>query len=279
MFLGLFAMAISFTFLWTQNSENYVSATANTIAVENAQVSEQLIVNALNNTALNIENPTSQSALVTYVVSNNSVWTVNTPVAPFGNITLNLVNGSAPANGNFKVTTQNGNIFFGNLLSQVASAADQTWDVKWYWSTTSPALPTALTDLTGGTPLGESFWDKLSIDWNYGTGSPVVGTIAFAPNQMVGFVANTTLIKLSDNNSLATINYKIDNSSKIAFVIDGVLQDPLNQGNGWYDSTNYAWYTLNGTQGSYHVVTVYFYGYGNSSQQLYLNIVNATFAP
>jgi hypothetical protein len=271
-------MAISFTFLWTQNSENYISATANTIAVENVQVTEQLIVNALNNTGLMIENPTSQLIVVTHIMSNYSVWNFNTSVVPFGNITLNLVGGSAPANGNFQVTTQDGNIFFGSLQSQLASAADQTWDVKWYWSNSSPAIPTALTDLTGGTLLGESFWNKLSMDWNYGTGFPVVGTYGFAPNQMLGFVANATLIKLSDTSSLATINYKIDNSSKIAVVIDGVLQDPLNIG-GWYTSSNYVWYTLNGALDSYHTVTIYFYGYGNNSQELYLNIVNATFAP
>lgn len=269
-------MAIGFTFLWTQNSENYISATADTIAVDRVQVSEQLIVNALNNTAIRIDNPTSQLALVTYIMSNNSLWTVNKQIAPFGNATLDL---GSPANGNFKVTTQKGNIFFGTLQSQLASAAKQTWDIKWYWSSTSPALPVVLTDLTGGTMLGESFWDKLSMDWDYGTGSQVVGTYGFAPNQMLGFAANATLIKLSDNNSVSTINYKIDNSSKIAFVIDGVPQDPLGLGNDWYDSTNYAWYTLSGAQYSYHVVTVYFYGYGNNSQQLYLNIVNATFTP
>jgi hypothetical protein len=268
-------MAISFTFLWTQNSENYISATANAIAVENATVPEQLIINALNNTAFNIENPTPQFAVVAYVVSNDSVWTINTPVVPFGNITLSL---GPQANGIFKVVTREGKIFFGSLQSQLASAAEQTWDVKWYWSNSSPAIPTELTNLTSCTPLGESFWDKLSIDWNYKTGAPVIGTYEFAPNQVLGFVATTTLEKLSDNNSLAMINYKIDNSSQIAFVIDGVWQKPINQV-GWYDSTEYAWFTLSGAKYSYHAVTVYFYGYGNNSQELDLNIVNATFAP
>jgi hypothetical protein len=277
-FLALFAMAISFTFLWTQNSESYISATASTIAVDRVQVSEQLILNTLNNTALLIENPTSQLTVVTYIMSNNSIWTVNAQIAPFGNVTLNL-GGSAPANGNFEVATQKGNIFFSTIQSQLTNAAKQTWDIKWYWNDTTQPDPTSLDNLTYSTLLGESYWNKLSLDWEFGAGLPVVGTYAVGDGQILGLTASTTLLKLTNDSSLATINYKIDNSSRIGVAIDGAPQDPLNLGVYWYNSSNYAWFTISGDQYSYHTVTVYYYSYGNYSQQLYLNVVNATFAP
>lgn len=272
-FLALFSMMIAFTFLWEQNTHDYITAVSDRAAVDSASASESLQVDVINETFLTVTNPTSEVSVVNHVMSNYTVWNINTEIPPFGNATLGPF---LSADGNFKVTTLKGNMYTGDIQSELAVDTNQAWNVTWY---VGNSVPGYYPDFSGYQQIGVSYWYRLSMDWFYGTGSTVVGGYSFAPAQMLGFVATANLIKLTDNNSIATINYRIDNSSKIAFVIDGVPQDPLGTGNYWYDSSEYAWYTLSGPLYSYHTVTVYFYGYGYNSQQLSLNIVNATFVP
>lgn len=251
------------------------------ITIDTASVSESLILDVHNSTFLTVENPTSEASIVNNIFSNNAlVWNGTTEIPPFGNCSFGLF---PSADGNFEVTTVKGNLYMGSVNSELEYDASRAWNVAWY---VGDSVPFNTSDLTSDTQIGGSYWYRLSMDWVFGTGYPVVGTYSFADNKMMGFVAVANLIKLTDNNSIATINYRIDNSSKIAVSIDNVMQDPLGLGqawdnhtDAWYNSTDFAWFTLKGSLYSVHTVVIYYFGYGDNSQELTLNVVNATFAP
>ena len=280
-FLMLFALAVSFVYAWYQNSVSYIDTLHQQSYLDEAQISQNIVVTATNNASLTITNPTSTACSITQIWSNDSeIWSGFQVVAPYSSYTFSGTGTTSPANGwnstaltlsngNFEVVTSLGNLYSGSLSSQFSISTLKDWDVSWLNTTgvpqTGPTSPSAFASLT---TTGTSYWNDLSFYWENITSSPVA------------FTANITVWKISPIGSNATINYYLDQNSEIQFSIDGVLQ-PSPANNQFYNWTHFAYFTLTGGQYTQHNITVYYYGFGGSQQDhfLKLNIVNATFLP
>jgi hypothetical protein len=261
-FLLLFSMAVSYVYLWSQNTVQHVTTFKEQSALDDAKLRENLLITPINSKALNITNPTTQTIVVSQIWSNHSlIWSGNLAIAPFSSNLFS--NPSSPANGAFEVVTTLGNIFNGGLTQQFSAATLRTWQVTVFNNIITP--PVNATDLASKLSNGTSFWNDLSYSWVWSSSTPM------------GLIANTTVMKTSGINSNATINYYIDQNSEILVYIDGHLQQPP-AGQSWYTWANYAFFSINGTQYSTHTITVYYYGPG-PQDVLKLNIINATFLP
>jgi hypothetical protein len=272
-FLLIFAIAVSYTFAWTQNTGNYLQTVNQQVDLDRLKIGENLIVSAINTTALTVTNPTGNVIVVDQIWSGGQpVWSGQQGISDnYGNWTF--ITNATSGNGQFMVVTLRGNIFSGGLQSQLATATQRAWQVNWYYNNnaSSPINPPLLpANLSSSSFVGQSYWYDLNLAWGWTAfNNPVIGgNYNMTSNVMIGFIANASVIKLSDNNSIATINCYIDSNSKVAIGIDGSVPT------SWNTMAN-----ISGTQYSVHTVTVYFYGYGTSATTLKLNIVNATFAP
>jgi hypothetical protein len=268
-FLLIFAIAVSYTFVWTQNTGNYLQTVNQQVDLDRLKIGENLVVSAINATALTITNPTANVIIVYQIWSNGQpVWSGQQGISGYGNWTTSTSSG----NGQFKVITMRGNIFSGGLQSQLATATQRAWQVNWYYNNVNSSInpPPMPANLSSSSLVGQSYWYDLNLAWGWTAfNNPVIGgNYNMTSNVMIGFIANASVIKLSDSNSSATINYYIDNSSKVAIGVDGSVPA------SWNTTAS-----ITGTQYSVHTVTVYFYGFGMSDTKLKLNIVNATFAP
>jgi hypothetical protein len=271
-FLLMFAIAVAYIFAWSQNSGTYIDTVKHQIDFEMSRLTENLEVTPINYTSVFVENPTTNVIVVTQLWTNNKLtWSGNQGISPLGNWTFT---GNQTGDGNYKVVTYRGNIFSGGLKSQLDLAIRRSWEASWYWrdgvnqSVHDAMLPN---DLLANLNIGTTYWYDLNLayDWNF-LSNPVIEKVYNMTDQVsLGFVAKTTLIKLSNSSYNATINYYISNSSRIAIGIDGNV--PLVWTGGPLEIT--------GEKYSLHTVTVYFDGYGRSDAYVRLNIVNATFAP
>jgi hypothetical protein len=272
-FMLLFAIAVAYIFIWSQNSGTYIDTVKKQVDFERSRLTENLIVSAKNLTSVMIENPTAQVIVVTQVWSNNSIiWQGERGISPFGSV--EIVNDSATTgNGNFTVITYRGNIFSGGLRAQLDVATRRSWEVSWYWNDSVGSVAHTAwlpSNLVLSTKVGITYWYDLNLDyeWDY-LNNPVIAKIYnMSDGTALGFVAKTTLIKLSDNSSDAWINFYNSSSSRIAISVDSPL--PTN----W----DYQPEKITGAQYSLHDVYIYFDGYGKGDVDVRLNVVNATFA-
>jgi len=286
-FLLIFAIAISYTFAWTQNTGSYLQTVNQQVDLDRLKIGENLVVSAINTTTLTVTNPTGNPIVVTQIWSGVfsgaayiPVWSGLQGISGFGNLTFitNATNG----NGQYKVVTLRGNIFSGGLQSQLAAATQRAWQVNWYYNNViSPPIdpPQYPANFTSNNLVGQSYWYDLNLAWDWTAfNNPVIGgNYNITSNVTIGFIATTSVIKLSDSNSNATVNFFIDNSSAVAIGVDGSVP------NWWSTSANitetsYSSTLVNitGVQNSVHTLTVYFYSNGTSDTELKLNIVNAT---
>lgn len=272
-FLLLFAIAVAYVFMWSQNSGIYIDTVKKQVDFERSRLTENLIVTAKNLTTVLVQNPTAGVIVVTQVWSNNNMtWGPGQiGVSPFGSIEI-VGNTGWEGDGNFTVVTYRGNIFSGGLMTQLEISTRRSWEVTWYWNDTmDPGLHGAMiwTEMNQSQKVGITYWYDLNIDyeWDY-LNNPVLEKVYnMTDGTMLGFVATTSIIKLTDSASSAWINYYISNTSRVA----------INNGTGsllWSTGP----YEITGEQYSVHEISVYFDGYGRSDAQLRLNIVNATFA-
>ncbi len=285
-FLLLFAIAVAYIFMWSQNSGIYIDTVKKQVDFERSRLTENLIITAENRTAVLIENPTAQVIVVTQVWSNNSmVWLGERGIAPFAKTII--VNDSAlEGNGNFTVITYRGNIFSGGFKAQLEEATRRSWEVTWYWhANVSDVNYTAYlpSNTLSGLQIGATYWYDLNLDyeWDY-LNNPVIAQSYTMNESMVGnqtygtimaFVAKTTLIKLSDNSSDAWVNVFFSQGSKVANSTTATL--PIR----WYDQIDQPIPILiSGDKYSIHEIYIYFEGFGRDDAQLRLNVVNATFA-
>jgi hypothetical protein len=273
-FLLLFAIAVAYVFMWSQNSGIYIDTVKKQVDFERSRLTENLIVTAKNLTTVLVENPTAGVIVVTQVWSNNNMtWGPGEiGVSPFGTVEI-VGNTGWVGDGNFTVVTYRGNIFSGGIKTQMELSTRRSWEVTWYWNgsmTTVQHNAMRWGELALNQRVGTTYWYDLNIDyeWDY-LNNPVIERVYnMSDSTMLGFVAKTTLIKLSDDASSAWINYYISDTSRVAIIVDG--------------SGFLTWATepveITGEQYSLHEVEVYFDGYGRGDAALRLNIVNATFA-
>lgn len=272
-FFLIFALGIASVWAWQQSLTNYTEASSQQMNVDKLRVSERLEVNVINLTALSLKNPGDQPVIVRAVVSNNTVlWYGTREVPPFNSTIIKF---PSIGDGSYMVVTLRGNIFSAGLEDQLIAVSKGAWHITFRNDSVAPAAPM---DWYGSNVMGETYWYDTNLNWNWSYSYPFVGKEYINSSAVTGFIAETTLVKVVNESSIATINYLIDNNSRVAFVIDGVLQEPIS-GVDWYDQSHYAWFTLNGSALSYHTVSVLFYGEGANPQRLKLNVVNATFVP
>lgn len=284
LFVLIFALAVSYAFIWSQNFAGYVDTLRKELGNEMIRSGEQIVVSPFNSTSLTISNPTSEVVVVTQVWSNKTLlWLGERGISPFGSTYYNF-NGSN-ADGQFKVVTSRGNIFSGSAVDQFQKSINRAWQVEWYYNYTfagsANPWPNYQEMVNRSIHIGTSYWYDLGFVWEWEFGSPVISNQYNLTNDVaIGFIANATVIKTSDNDSLATVNYWIDRESFVQFEIDG---KPVNSTVDWFQWPNYASIVIPGEQYSEHTITVYFNGYrsvfGNANHYLRLNVVNASFAP
>lgn len=266
-FLLIFAIAISYTFAWNSQVGNYLKAVKAQVNLDQQQAGEKLIVKPFNSTFVEISNPTVNTIVVSQIWSEGlEVWHGQQGVPPYGNYNASgFINPTGSSN--FEVVTLQGSIFSG----KGPSLATSVWQVNWYYNNTETFSNNNSTlELSNNTPVGNTSWDNVNLEWSWTIyNNPVIGSISMNSTDMMGFVATTTLIKLTDNNSIATINYFTDGNSSVAVGVDGIVPN-------WNTPMPMP---ISGDLHSTHVVTVYFYFNGTSDTSLQLNVVNATFAP
>lgn len=284
-FLLMFAIAVAYIFAWSQNSGAYIDTVKHQVDFEMSRLTENLEVTAINYTSVFVENPTTNVIVVTQLWTNNTLtWSGNKGISPLGNWTFT---GNQTGDGNYKVVTYRGNIFSGGLESQLNLATRRSWEVSWYWNgNMSQINHTAMLpiDMRSYQKIGTTYWYDLSLayDWNYLSNPVIEKVYNMTDGVMLGFVAKTTLIKLSNSSYNATINYYISNATRIAIgVAPGSGESvPLSWTYvGWDANMTKNYVSISGEKYSLHTVLVFFDGYGRGDAELRLNIVNATFAP
>lgn len=200
-FLIIFAMAASYTFIWTQYFADYSSAVKAQIESEQLRSSERLVVDVKMEGGsywLNVSNPTAQVAVVTQVWSNHQYQTGEWGIPAFGWSRINITSISNP-DGNFKVVTLRGNIFEGTYSPPGTEVAGR-WSLVWYNSS--------------GT-LGSSYVDTLSLNFRwYKEMVNVTGPI--------GFNASTKVVAL-DNTAYILMKAPLAESVKVNASINGQL--------------------------------------------------------
>ncbi|MEN3052136.1 MAG: hypothetical protein ABC596_10045, partial [Candidatus Methanosuratincola petrocarbonis] len=151
-FLIIFAMAASYTFIWTQYFADYSSAVKAQIESEQLRGSERLGVEVNVNGSsywLNVSNPTAQVAVVTQVWSNHQYQTGEWGIPAFGWTRINVTPAISNPDGNFKVVTLRGNIFEGTYSPPGTEVAGR-WRLVWY---------------NGSGVFGTSYMGSLNLRW------------------------------------------------------------------------------------------------------------------
>jgi hypothetical protein len=283
-FLLLFTIAVAYVFIWTQSSGLYIDSVKKQVDFERSRLSEKLIVTALNNTNVLVENPTAEVIVVTQVWSaHNMTFEGSKGISPFGSLIIPNNTGWLGGDGNFTVVTSRGNIFSAKFQSPLG------WEVTWHWNGNvsratydNPILMPPNATLTN-LKIGTTNWNDLNLnyEWSYLNNPVIAGTYTMTEDKdsgtgtMLGFVAKVTLIKLTDNNSDAWINFYNSTNSRIAISLWKV---------GMNETVPSAWVNqsqpvqITGDLYQKYVVAIYFYGFGQDYAQVRLNVVNATFA-
>ncbi|MEN3035512.1 MAG: hypothetical protein ABC537_04330 [Candidatus Methanosuratincola sp.] len=176
-FLIIFAMAVSYTFVWTQYFSDYGNAVKGQIEFAQLKGSETLEVAVMKNSSgtwLNVTNPTGNVIVVSQVWSNHQNITGEWGVPPFGYVMIDV---SAIEGGDgFKVVTMRGNVFSG-MYSPLGSPMEGRWLLKWYNSTGE---------------IGVSYLDDLNINMRWYKG--YTGTIGFNASAKLVAINESALI-------------------------------------------------------------------------------------
>jgi len=195
-FLIIFAMAASYTFVWTQYFSDYGNAVKGQIEFVQLKGSETLEVAVIKNSSgtwLNVTNPTGNVIVVSQVWSNHNNITGEWGVPPFGYV---MINASAIEGGDsYKVVTMRGNVFSGRY-SPPGSPMEGRWLLKWYNSTGE---------------IGTSYLDDLNINMRWYK----------SYTGMIGFNASTKLVALNES-ALILVKAPLSDSVQLNVSIAGM---------------------------------------------------------
>ncbi|MEN3062581.1 MAG: hypothetical protein ABC595_05815 [Candidatus Methanosuratincola petrocarbonis] len=189
-FLIIFAMAASYTFIWTQYFADYSSAVKTQIESQQLRSAERLIVEVYNGSSgywLNVSNPTAQVAVVTQVWSNHSYQTGEWGIPAFGWSRINITPAISNPDGNFKVVTLRGNVFAGTY-TPLGGAMEGRWNLIWYNDTGV---------------IGKSYIDNLNINMRW-----------HRMDSPIGFNASTR-VKALDSEAFVLVKFPISSNATL----------------------------------------------------------------
>lgn len=252
LFIIFFTFALIYVFSWTQSNSNYANDIKAEIDFQQQRSGEILQVIATTpasnqTTIINIINPTAHLIVISQVWnSSHSFLNLNMSIPPFSNHNLLAV----PSNdGQIKVVTYKGNIFYSTLQSAQSTPSNITksghWNVNfWVASTGNTSIS-----------VGNAIWYELSFNRVYGK---AVTWGAQADNQTFGFIA-TTDVKLTNNANNINVTVSLVSPYETA----NSLTISLN--NTSHTFANSGFFQFNNT-------------YSNSSYLMSINFVNTAFS-
>jgi len=282
-FVLIFALVASYSFVWTSELNKYVENVRVDMREEQLRAHEVLVVTPINETAISVQNPTSEVVVVTQIWSGHDLlWTGQRGVPPFSSVAFPSFDRSK-TDGSFRVVTLRGNIFSGSYADMMERIQKRTWTVSWYWNTTSQeneGIPP--TQLNQSTLIGTSYFYDLRIDWEWTDDAAVISNYYYNSTNVIGFIARAVLVKTTDATQDATIRFLIDGNSLVNFQINGSYPAWVGESfnDKWIDSTKDVYIVIPGDKYSVHEVTVFFKTVGYEGPvYLRLNIANAAFYP
>lgn len=185
-FFLIFILAVSSTFIWTDNTSKYLQAAKAELEEGRLRAQENLLYTVSNQTHILLVNPTSMLVVVNQIWDNshNQVWNGTLIVPAFDQVFVNMTN---TTNKTYKMVTNRGNIFdqiyygppYGGSPVTPALTNASGWNVTWYRY-----------DGATSTTLGNNVHNSLDISWTFG-GAWSFGTPL---TQRAGFNATTKVI-------------------------------------------------------------------------------------
>ncbi|MGQ9759985.1 MAG: hypothetical protein ACUVQ5_05400 [Candidatus Methanomethylicaceae archaeon] len=263
-FMLIFMLMISAIVLWTQSYIGYLDTVREEGGLIAEKVMEELSVSFLNSSGkltLVARNPTPYATIITQIWSGHTVqtgeWAVPAKSLVYINTDLNYLGMTAS-----KVVTSRGNIFSG--MQAIPPGTNETgpsedyiteagrWYVQWYNLSARQVF-----DMK----LGESYWQSLSITFQWGTATndPI-----FGPYARVGFNATTRVVALG---SKIYINYNVNEDIRV------IIRE-LGIDSGWNTGVGYV--EADASVGGVYTITI-LYSRWTGAPYLSLNVANADF--
>lgn len=283
-FVLIFALVASYSFIWTGELNSYIENVRADLREGQIRAQELLVVNPINETAISVNNPTSEVIVVTQIWSGHDLlWIGQRGVPPFSNVTFPSFDRSQ-TDGTFRVITLRGNIFSGSYSDMMEKIQKRTWIVSWYSNTTDRENESVgPLELNQSELVGTGYFYDLGIGWEWTDDAAVVANYYYNSTNTIGFIAKAMLVKTTDESQNATIRFLLDPHSLINFQINGKWPDwppGMDYDNKWLDSTVDAYVVIQGPKYSVHEVTVFFKTVGYEGPvYLRLNVANAAFYP
>lgn len=220
-FFLIFMLAVSSTFVWTDNTSKYLQSAKAELEQERLRASENLMYAVTNDTHIMLVNPTSMLVVVNQIWDDNhtQVWNGSTIVPAFDQMYMNLGNTTGHS---YKVVSARGNIFDQKYLGAMTNATQPAnvtylggggWNVSWftYYNGSSPGLIS----------LGNNTHDSLDFSYTLGGtwsfGGPEYTRAGFNATTKVTALTNTiwVYVFLFDGIStqLSVANFTISNAT------------------------------------------------------------------
>ena len=258
LFFLLFVLAMSFTYIWTQNSSSYADNVKAEMQFDTLRAGEQLNITALNNSSIIVSNPTAHLIVVRQVwnSSHGLVYddVLGTPVSAMKNVTFNNLISN---NSFFKVVTSRGNIFGSTVLNVTASnqpiifpqTTANIWNVTFWAGNNS-------------NPVGNATWYTLSFSRTW--------SLAGWGNQKFGFNASTNIMSSATNVNVSITLLGGNYPSNVTISLNGIVTT--------FTSSNFT--SFNVTANQTYPITI---SYSNNAtvtdpQTITIMIVGANFA-
>lgn len=224
-FLLIFAIAVTFTYTWTQNTAGYLNTAQNEFNYNVLKSNENLYINITDQTHISLINPTSNYILATQLWDNHhNYYSINMGMPGFTTSSpIPVIN---TTNSNFTVITSRGNVFStvpkysifntnNNYTISVNSAG--RWNISLY-AGTSTFYPILIP--------GNFTWDTLSFSLNFGPASVLTSSGA-----QLGINASTYINVTSSpiqiyNTFFAYVPNQANNTYIRFFINDTLYQSP-----------------------------------------------------
>jgi hypothetical protein len=224
LFIIIFALAVGYSFIWTQNASIVGAAVTAEIEFEHQRAAEVLYVTAINNSAILVTNPTNLWVNITQIW-NSTHYLTNTAVSVRSS-NYTVITGLASNDSYFKLITQRGNVFFSSP-QKITTYPSASWKVN-YWAKNSSTYNfgnTAFYDMSFTVNLDKNSWKVTNILYFGFNATTIIRPIAGA-NNITAIVSlsplnqgppGTNLINMTLSNGLDVKNHIFTNSSSYQF--------------------------------------------------------------
>lgn len=193
-FFLIFILAVSSTFVWTDNTSKYLQSAKAELEQERLRASENLMYAVANETHILLVNPTSMLVVVNQIWDNEhrQVWNGSQIVPAFDEVYMNLTNTTGHS---YRMVTARGNIFDQQYLAYSSNASQPSnvtyaggggWNITWftYYNGSTPGI----------TNLGNTTHASLDLSFTLG-GTSTFGGLAYT---RAGFNATTRITAQSN---------------------------------------------------------------------------------